>query len=539
LISAARNDSFSQISAAPAMTRVKANLLCVLFAIYSLIAGLYPFEFSGSTLHLDRELPWKVATLLAVPLRDVGLDDFVTNVVYFLPWGALVYVCGSPRSRNLSSVLRAALVGGIVSSSIELSQIFFTKQPSIFDVLANTLGAVLGALFCALSPIDVRRLLARCLGAVGQSQLLLPAAVFLGAVPLLISVSKFPWFGLNVWNRHYTFQLGKKASSEAPWLGVVYLAAVYERALAPEAIAQDYQLSPSNEFLGRRVNTGLIVLCTFTEKHGDEPNDDSYCGLPLNLALLSTSHFRWLHGRNGIDIVKPSVLRSERPAQKLFDAIRGRNELSVEVWMTPSKIEQKERSRMVSLSRNSMASNFTAGSDGADINVDGRARASDAQAVNVRSGNEFRASEQVHLVVTYKGGVHKLFVNGRKYLYKNFDLRLGDFIVSFGNNPVAQVAYGFIYFFPVSFVFSRALAKRSMPYSGTLLLPVTVAFSFSSMAEVIQAYLFGRSVDLAFVSYGIVVVMAGALCGIFFGKDTRALERDFLASSSIQPGKKA
>src|SRR5262249_23762275 len=144
-----------QFSAARAMNRVKANLVFVLCAIYSLIAGLYPFEFSGKTLHLNRELPWKVLTLLAVRLRDVGLDDFVTNVVYFLPWGALVYVCGSPRSRNFSTVLRAALVGGIVSFWIELSQIFFTKEPSIFDVLANTLGAVLGALFCALSPLGV------------------------------------------------------------------------------------------------------------------------------------------------------------------------------------------------------------------------------------------------------------------------------------------------------------------------------------------------------------------------------------------------
>src|SRR5262249_11930963 len=256
-----------------------------------------------------------------------------------------------------------------------------------------------------------------------------------------------------------------------------------------------------NDVMERPANTGLVALCTFTEEHGDQSNRDSYCGLPLNIALLPTSHFRWLHGRNGIDIVKPSVLRSERPAQKLFDAIRGRNELSVEFWMTPANVEQKERARMMSLSRNSMASNFPAGSDGADINVDGRARASDAQPVNLRSGNEFRAPEQVHLVVTYKGGVRKLFVNGREYSCSNFDLRLGDFIVSFGNNLVAQVAYSFIYFFPVSFVFSRALAKRSMPYSGALLLPATVAFSFSSMAEVIQAYLFGRSVDLAFVSY--------------------------------------
>src|SRR5262249_5481366 len=153
-----------------------------------------------------------------------------------------------------------------------------------------------------------------------------------------------------------------------------------------------------------------------------------------------------------------------------------------------------------------------------NLDLDGRGRASDAQAVNVRSGNEFRASEQVHLVVTYKDRIHKLFVNGRKDPYQNFDLRLADFIVSFGNNPVAQVAYSFIYFFPVSFIFSRALSKRSRVYVGALVVPVIIAVSLLSIGEFIQAGLFARSIDCAFIGYGIVVVIAGALSGVCFDK---------------------
>jgi len=40
------------------------------------------------------------------------LDDFLKNIVYFLLWRALIYVFGPQRSRNLSSVLAAKLVGG-------------------------------------------------------------------------------------------------------------------------------------------------------------------------------------------------------------------------------------------------------------------------------------------------------------------------------------------------------------------------------------------------------------------------------------------
>jgi VanZ family protein len=452
----------------------------------------------------------------------------VRNIIYLLPWGVLVYVFVAPHRRALTKIAAATLIGWIVSFSIELCQIFFTKHPSIFDILANSAGAGLGALLCAHGPLDVRRLATRCLARVERPGLLFATALSLGTVPLLIAVSNFPGLGFGIWNWHYTFQFGNEASWERPSHGVIYRAAVYDRALGPAEIAQRHQLSAPQEYLRDRASLGLIVFCTIGESRGGA-RGVTQCGLPLNLALLPTSHFRWLQGRNGIEVLKPGALKRERPAEELFNAIRGRKELSVELWMTRATFDRQRNGSVVSLAQDSLAPNLVVPAY-ADIDVRAPRQLSNASFIKPGARKGFLTSEKFHLVITYKGGVRKLFVNGRAYPYKNFDLRLADFIVSFGNNPVAQIAYSLVYFFPVSFLFSRVLSKRSTAYSATLVVPLAVALILLSLSEFFQAYLFGRSVDRVFMCYGVVVVIAGALSGIFLAKKMPAAQESLSSS---------
>ena len=82
--------------------------------------------------------------------------------------------------------------------------------------------------------------------------------------------------------------------------------AIYDRALELEEIAHYYQMGASDNALGARANkipshcTRLaramaLKLLTF-------PVTDR----PLNLTLYPGSHFRWLQGRNGVEISQSS-----------------------------------------------------------------------------------------------------------------------------------------------------------------------------------------------------------------------------------------
>jgi len=506
------------------------NLVLVLCAIYSIMAGLYPYELSDGTLHFHSEFPWWFITVFFPPIEQLRVSDFLQNIGYFVPWGVLVYLfLGSPQDRTSSLVLSAVLVGGMVSFAIELCQLFFSRHPSVFDVLANTFGAVLGAMLCAISPMDVRSVARRFLARAEQSRVLWLIVILFGAVPFIVFVSKSPWFDFHNWDRDFTFQLGNEATLDRPWLGTIYRTAIYNRALSPEEVARHYKLGVSQKPLRGHGNKNLIALYMFDEGRGTKVRDVSGYEPRLNLTLSPSSHFRWLRGHNGIEILKPAILKSEGPAEKLVDGVRASNELSIEVWMMPANAEQKGPARIVSLSHDPVARNFTVGQDGLDIDFRLRTPISGANgtAINLRTQNGPVALRKTHLVATYKRGVEKLYFDGRQHPHK-VDLKKADFIVAFGtkNNVIAQIAYCFLYFVPVSGFLSFVFSKRFGGLMVTLLLPATMAVSLLSIAELFQAYTFARVVDLPLLGYGVTTAVVGAFTGAAFAKGSLPLRRD-------------
>jgi hypothetical protein len=345
-------------------------------------------------------------------------------------------------------------------------------------------------------------------------------------------VSNFPWTDFRNWDRGFSFQIANEATLDRPWLGKIYLAAIYDRALEPAEIARHYRVGVSNEAMGSRASNGLIALYTFTEGRGVRVRDESGYRSPLNLTLSPSSHFRWLGG-NGLEVIQPAVLKSDEPAKKLYEALKKTGELSVEIWMTPANVEQKGPARIVSFSKDPLARNFTVGQDGADIDFRLRTpvSGSNGTAVNLRTQNGFLATKQFHVVTTYREGIEKLYVDGREHPAK-VNLKKADSIVAFGSkkNRLARMAYSFSYFFPVSFFLSWVLSKKSASRSMTLLLPAITAVGLLSIAEGFQAYVFARPVDLVLIGCGAVVGMVGALCGASFAKETSAPQREFLSS---------
>ncbi|OLL33435.1 teicoplanin resistance protein VanZ [Burkholderia sp. SRS-W-2-2016] len=72
--------------------------------------------------------------------------DVVTNVLGYMPFGALVVLAVYPRWRGTLAVALAFLLGGLLSGTMEAVQTYLpTRVASNLDLAANTLGALLGA----------------------------------------------------------------------------------------------------------------------------------------------------------------------------------------------------------------------------------------------------------------------------------------------------------------------------------------------------------------------------------------------------------
>ncbi len=85
----------------------------------------------------------QVLERLDAPPRFVDAAEFGSNIVLFMPIPVLVGLIGGPRSVPVWLVLGAA-----GSGLIELTQrlLLAGRTPSLVDVAANTIGAVLGAM---------------------------------------------------------------------------------------------------------------------------------------------------------------------------------------------------------------------------------------------------------------------------------------------------------------------------------------------------------------------------------------------------------
>lgn len=130
-----------------ALPRQASTLSRQAFALYTaLIVYASWFPFSG----------WR--SLGLGPLDYLGdpfpkywtVFDVVTNVLGYMPFGALAVLAAWPRCRGLLAVVLATLGGTLLSGVMEAVQTYLpTRVASNLDLATNVLGALLGAAIAA------------------------------------------------------------------------------------------------------------------------------------------------------------------------------------------------------------------------------------------------------------------------------------------------------------------------------------------------------------------------------------------------------
>jgi hypothetical protein len=132
------------------------------------------------------------------------------------------------------------------------------------------------------------------------------------------------------------------------------------------------------------------------------------------------------------------------------------------------------------------------------------------------SNDAVSTSQQSHVVATYKDGVQRSYINGKQQP-EVVDLTR-DGIVGFGTRKtaVAQLAYSFFYFFPVSFFLTLFFSTRSGGPINSLLLPFAIAIGLLMVTEFFQAFAFDRAIDIRLIGYGLMIAGLGTLSGRVF-----------------------
>ena len=393
-------------------SRVRVALL--IYWSYVLIVTFHPFELSQDfALSLSHGASG-FKTLVIDGWNWLGPRDFLLNVLLFLPCGFLLYSLWQVPSRSrIATIAIVTFAGGIASFMIEFGQVFAARNSSAIDLVSNTLGTAAGAAGYARCRRGVIEFIDNWAKRILGSKIVLCCALVFAALPVAYAFEQLrtPFWR---WDTGLTLQLGNEPSWNRPWLGKIYLVALYRRALPESEIAKNFAAGYSGAGVGSRIESDLIALYTFSDGTGTIVQDWSHFGPALDLQISRNAGVRWLVESNGIEFVKPSIVKSKVPAVKLVEAVRATDELSVEVWMTPQNVNQNSPSRIVSLSRDSGARNFSLGQEGADLHFRLRTPASgnNGTPVALKTMNGALTPEPIHIVVTYERNIERLYLNG-------------------------------------------------------------------------------------------------------------------------------
>ncbi len=163
-----------------------------------------------------------------------------------------------------------------------------------------------------------------------------------------------------------------------------------------------------------RVISGLQVLYDFSEDNGNVVRDHSEVGVAIDLKIADTKAMRRVNG--GLQILKPTIIQTDQPPTRLISAVRRTGEISVEAWVQPKDTTQKGPARVVTISKDSGARNFTLGQDGDKFEVRLRTTETSSNGVpSLLSPGKTAKTQLTHVTYTHaKNGKTRIYVNGKQ-----------------------------------------------------------------------------------------------------------------------------
>lgn len=163
-----------------------------------------------------------------------------------------------------------------------------------------------------------------------------------------------------------------------------------------------------------RVTDGLQVLYDFSRVEGNRVVDVSDSGEPISLTITEPKNVK--AGDGTLQILKSTIIQSDRPPARLLNAVRASAEISVEAWFQPANTKQDGPARLVTISRDSSNRNFTLGQEGDHFQVRLRTRKTSNNGIPaVSSPRGSAVTKLTHVIYAHaKNGPTRVYINGEK-----------------------------------------------------------------------------------------------------------------------------
>jgi VanZ family protein len=477
--------------------------------ILVLAVGLFPFEITPGA-----RQPLLTTWLSPGETVRGAVRDVLANVLLFALLGPSISALA--RRRGVPGALRflIVLLGCLaLSLAVEGMQALLpSRDPTLRDVAANTLGGLLGMLpsrsgeerLAAMSTIIARRWqrlwpVRRPVPALG-----LHVTVLLLAAALLQTRTQ-----LSNWDPSFPLVLGNEATGDRPWSGDLLVLEIADRALRPDEVAAAFPSSLA------QVVGPLVVSAHFQTARSLEhaPADFSWHGSESPAARFSDLGL-WLSGRGW--------LRSDEAGHRVTLALRRTNQFTLKLVCRSADPAQDGPARVVSISADPYHRNLTLGQEGSTLVARLRTpltgangRAPELVRADVFGGTTLRT-----ILVTYDGSTLTVFVDSPRDSTR-LELSPGAAIVGAFAEPAAdnlrgyQIAFLAVVVFPAGFLFTLAL-RRGPARGARLLLPIAgFSVTIAAVLELLLVVTSGRAAEPEQVLVSGVLSAGGGLAAWF------------------------
>ncbi len=282
--------------------------------------------------------------------------DFPLNVLLFIPFSfGLASLLDQLRLPKLATSITVLLVGLLLTGLVESLQFFLPgRTPNISDMVANTLGALLGlALFRAWQ--NRRSVLVVVL----QPRYLILCLIIYLSVLSALSIALRDRARLDNWRPRFQLVIGNEKSGDRPWAGNVTNLAFFDRVLpiatiqaifsgaepveiAAENLVTYYPLQDAASLADKTENLSELL---WQVDEGEKPEDPQ----------------PQLDGRHW--------LRTKWAVIYLAERLMASSEFTVMLSVSAADLQQSGPARIVSVSATPHFRNLTLGQEGQDLVV--------------------------------------------------------------------------------------------------------------------------------------------------------------------------
>ncbi len=383
------------------------TFICALLLI--LISTLKPFDIQPRPLTL-------VDYTVGYDVLPSSFLDFLRNIALFVPYGFSLAAILDRREWSNGRIRWAVLICGfLLTLAVESLQHFIPlRQPSLGDLVANTIGALVGFAGFRLWQ-NLQESVIWLHAALDLPRNILAVIVCYTLLILLMAYGLASSARFYDWQPDYRLLLGNEQTEDRVWHGSIRDLALYDRALET---ADARRLLEDPDFI---LSNGSGLLAYYPLAGGGIEHD--VAGRQPDLI------WRGVEGA-AVEVESDQFdgawLESRLPVTGLSEALLSSSQLTMRLTVATADLDQTGPARIVTISKDPLLRNLTLGQAGRDLVLRYRSFQTGENGTSPQFNfpTVFNETDPLAIVITYDGLTIKM-INSQSEQITSFELLPG------------------------------------------------------------------------------------------------------------------